>query len=315
MTITDDQGVWLTLRDVALDWNRAALFSGNVSVNALTAGEIVLERIPASEGGTTAEAGSVALPELPVSVKIGAVAAETIPLGASVLGTPLEGTLEASLSLAGGEGAGTLVLQRTDDGPDGKIALTASYANTGQQLSIDLDASEAAGGIAATLLGLPGNPSAALKIKGAGPLSDFAADVALITDGVDRLAGKVTLSGVEDGATAFGADLAGDLAPLFLPDYAEFFGNAVSLTTKGQRWPDGRLDLAELNLTAKALHLNGALLLAADGLPQRFHLTGQIAAPDGSAVLLPLTTEQPVKVDRAELTLGYDCLLYTSRCV
>ena len=142
LTIADDQGVWLTLRDVVLDWNRAALFSGNVSVNALTAGEIVLERVPASEGGTTAEAGSFALPELPVSVEIGSVAAEKITLGASVLGTPLEGTLEASLSLAGGEGAGTLVLQRTDDGPAGKIALTASYGNASQQLAIDLDASE-----------------------------------------------------------------------------------------------------------------------------------------------------------------------------
>ncbi len=306
LTIADDEGVWLTLRDVALDWNRSALFSGNVSVNALTAGEIVLERIPASEGGTTAEAGSFALPELPVSIEIGSVVAEKVTLGASVLGTPLEGTIEASLSLAGGEGVGKLLLQRTDDGPEGKIALTASYANIGQHLAIDLDASEAAGGIAATLLGLPGNPSVALKVKGAGPLSDFAADVALSTDGVDRLAGKVVLTGQTDGATAFGATLAGDLAPLFLPAYAEFFGNAVSLTTKGQRWPDGRLDLAELDVTAKALHLNGALALAADGLPQRFYLTGQIAAPDGSAVLLPLTTDQPVKVDRAELTLGFD---------
>jgi translocation and assembly module TamB len=306
MTIADADGVWLTLRDVALDWNRAALFSGNVSVNALTAGEIILDRMPVSEDAPAAEAGTFALPELPVSVEIGTIAAERIVLGASVLGTAIEGSIEASLSLAGGEGAGNLLLTRTDDGPEGQIALTASYANAGQRLSIDLDASEAAGGIASTLLGLPGDPSVALTIKGTGPLSDFAAAVALTTDDVDRLAGKVQLTGQADGATAFSADLAGDLAPLFLPAYAEFFGNAVTLTTKGQRWPDGRLDLAELDLNAKALHLNGALMLAADGLPQQFSLVGQIAAPDGSAVLLPLTTEQPVRVDRAELTLGYD---------
>lgn len=307
MTIADADGVWLTLRDVALDWNRTALFSGAVSVNALTAGEIVIDRMPVADDGAPApEAGTFALPELPVSVEIGTISAEKIVLGASILGTAIEGRIEASLSLAGGEGAGKLLLERTDDGPDGKIALTASYANAGQRLTIDLDASESAGGIAATLLGLPGTPSAALIIQGEGPLSDFAADVALTTDDVDRLAGKVQLTGQQDGATAFGADLAGDLAPLFLPAYAEFFGNAVTLSTKGQRWPDGRLDLAALDVTAKALHLSGALLLAADGLPQRFALTGQIAAPDGSAVLLPLTTELPVRVDRAELTLGYD---------
>ena len=306
MTIADADGVWLTLRDVALDWNRTALFSGAVSVNSLTAAEIVLERLPVSEDTTVAEAGTFALPELPVSVEIGSVAAEKITLGANILGTAIEGRIEATLSLVGGEGAGSLLLERTDDGPAGKIALTASYANAGQILAIDLDASEDAGGIAATLLGLPGVPSAALTVQGAGPLADFAADVALTTDGVDRLAGKVALTGQTDGATAFSADLAGDLAPLFLPEYAEFFGNAVTLSTKGQRWPDGRLDLAALDVTASALHLNGALTLAADGLPQRFALTGQIAAPDGAAVLLPLTTDLPVRVDRAELTLGYD---------
>lgn len=307
LTIADDQGVWLTLRDVVLDWNRTALFSGNFSVNRLTAAEIIIDRMPAADESAPApEAGTFALPELPVAVEIGTVAAEKITLGASILGAPLEGRIEASLSLAGGEGAGKLLLERTDDGPDGKIALTASYANAGQRLAIDLDASEAAGGIAATLLGLPGDPSAELIIKGEGPLSDFTADVALSTDDVDRLAGKVHLTGQEGGATGFEAHLAGDLAPLFLPAYAEFFGNAVSLSTKGQRWPDGRLDLSALDVTANALHLNGALMLAADGLPTKFNLTGQIASPDGSAVLLPLTTEQPVRVDRAELALGYD---------
>ncbi len=306
MTIADAEGVWLTLRDVTLDWNRSALFSGRVSVNALTAGEIVLDRIPVSDDAPTAEAGTFALPELPVSVEIGTVAAEKITLGETVLGTAIEGRIEASLTLAGGEGAGNLVLQRTDEGPAGKITLTASYANVGQMLRIDLDASEDAGGIAATLLGLPGTPSVSLTVQGDGPISDFAADVALATADVDRLAGKVRLTGQQDGATAFKADLAGDLAPLFLPEYAEFFGNAITLSTEGQRWPDGRLDLAELDVTAKALQLNGTLALAADGLPQQFNLVGQIASPDGAAVLLPLTTDLPVKVDRAELTLGYD---------
>lgn len=307
LTIADDTGVWLTLRDVTLDWSRSSLLSGAVVVNELTAGEIILERLPISEASTTApEAGTFALPELPVSVEIGEIAAKHIVLGPSVLGTGLEATLDASLSLSGGEGKGSLVLERTDAGPAGKVALTASYANATQQLSIDLAAEEAAGGIASVKLGLPGAPSVALKVQGAGPISDFAADVALTTDGVDRLAGKIALKGQSDGASGFSADLAGDLAPLFLPSYAEFFGNAVSLTTAGKRWPDGRLALDSLTVKAKALALQGSLTLASDGLPQKFNLTGKIAAPDGSPVLLPLTTDMPVKVNSADIALGYD---------
>ncbi|MES2433131.1 MAG: translocation/assembly module TamB domain-containing protein [Pseudomonadota bacterium] len=307
LTIADDAGVWLTLRDVSLDWSRSSLLSGAVVVNELTAGEIILDRLPTSETTTTApEAGTFALPELPVSVEIGQIAAKHIVLGPSVLGTGLEATLEASLSLSGGEGKGSLVLERTDAGPAGKVSLTASYTNATQQLSIDLAAEEAAGGIASVKLGLPGAPSVALSVKGAGPVSDFAADVALTTDGVDRLAGKIALTGQKDGATAFSTDLAGDLAPLFLPSYAEFFGNSVSLSTAGKRWPDGRLALDTLAVKAKALALQGSLTLAADGLPQKFNLTGKIAAPDGSPVLLPLTTELPVKVSSADIAVGYD---------
>ena len=307
LTIADDQGIWLTLRNVTLDWSRTDLFAGQVTVNQLTAAEIILDRLPNSDpAAPEPEAGSFALPDLPVSVQIDKVAADKIVLGAPVLGTMVEGRIEAALSLAGGEGRGNLVIERTDDGPAGKVALTASYANAGQMLSIDLQATEAAGGIAATVLGLPGVPSAALTVKGAGPITDFAADIALTTDDVDRLSGTVRLTGQMDGAIAFGADLAGDLAPLFLPDYAAFFGNAVALKTQGLRWPDGRLDLTDLEVSAKSLRLRGALTLAADGLPQAFSLTGQIADPSGAAVLLPLTTALPVKVARADIILGYD---------
>ncbi|MDB5666810.1 translocation/assembly module TamB domain-containing protein [Cypionkella sp.] len=307
LTIADDSGVWLTLRDVTLDWSRSSLLSGAVVVNELTAGEIVLDRLPETGSDTPApEAGTFTLPELPVSVEIGEIAAKHIVLGPSVLGTGLEATLQASLSLSDGEGKATLVLERTDAGPAGKVSLNASYINATQQLSIDLAAEEAAGGIASVKLGLPGAPAVALTVKGAGPVSDFAADVALTTDGVNRLAGKIALTGKDDGATAFSADLAGDLAPLFLPSYAEFFGNSVSLTTVGQRWPDGRLALDSLAVKAKALELQGSLALAADGLPQKFNLTGKVAAPDGGPVVLPLTTDLPVKVRSADIALSYD---------
>lgn len=306
LTIADDQGVWLTLQNVALDWSRSSLLQGAVEVEKLTADEIILDRLPISETGTSPEASSFSLPELPVSVNIGEISAKHIVLGSPVLGTPVEATLTAAMNLSGGEGKISLQLERTDDGPKGMLDLSASYANLTQRLTIDLRAEEGAGGIASIKLGLPGAPSVALTVVGEGPVTDFAADVALRTDGVDRLAGKVKLTGKEDGATRFAADLSGDLAPLFLPQYAEFFGNRVALVASGQRWPDGRLALDQMNLSASALQLQGALSLAADGLPRSFQLSGEIAAADGSPVVLPLTSDMPVKISRASIALGYD---------
>jgi translocation and assembly module TamB len=306
LTIADDQGIWLTLRDVSLDWSRSSLLKGAVVVNELTAKDIILDRLPATSASTTPEAGSFSLPELPVSIDIGKIAADHISLGPTVLGQAIEARLDASMQLADGEGNAKLLLERSDSGPAGKIDLSASYTNATQNLVVDLAAQEASGGIFSTKLGLPGAPSVSLTVKGAGPVTGFAADVALNTDGVDRLAGKITTAAAADGATGFTADLAGDLAPLFLPAYAEFFGDKVAIKVDGARWPDGRLALNQMQVAAKALQLQGQLSLGADGLPHGFALTGRIADPFGRPVLLPLTTAQEVRVDSADLSLKYD---------
>jgi translocation and assembly module TamB len=308
MTIADKDGVWLTLNGVVLDWNRAALFSGEVSVNALTAEEIIVARQPVADDSAlpSPEASGFSLPELPVSVDIGRIAADRIELGAPIMGTAIEGTFEASLSLFAGEGRANLTVERTDGGPDGSIALSASYSNVSQQLVLDLDATEAAGGIAATLLDLPGLPSASLTISGSGRVNDFTADIGLSTDGVDRLTGKVMLGSGEEGASQFSADLAGDLAPLFLPDYAKFFGSDVALSAAGTRDPNGRMQLSDLSVQTRALALKGNLVVAVDGMPEKFSLNAMLGLPDGTAVLLPLTTDQEVRVASANLDLSFD---------
>lgn len=55
LTIADADGVWLTLRGVVLDWNRAALLRGRVSVNELVADEILVPRLPGGGGEADAE--------------------------------------------------------------------------------------------------------------------------------------------------------------------------------------------------------------------------------------------------------------------
>ena len=308
MTFADADGVWLTLNGVVLDWNRSALFSGQLSVNALTANEIIVERPPVTDANTlpSPEASGFSLPELPVSVDIGRIAADRIFLGARVMGSEVEGTFEGSMSLAGGEGQANLTLDRTDAGPDGNVTLKTSYSNATRQLLIDLDATEAAGGIAASVLGLPGEPSASLSVKGNGPVDDFTADIALKTDNVDRLSGAVKLGGSEDGTATFDAVLAGDLAPLFVPEYAEFFGSDVSLKAKGARSADGSFQLPELSIQTRALALNGNLALAAGGMPEKFSLNVVLAAPDGQPVLLPLVSQTQTRLSRANIDLSFD---------
>ncbi|WP_103257398.1 translocation/assembly module TamB domain-containing protein [Tabrizicola aquatica] len=304
LTIADDAGIWLTLNDVTLDWSRSSLLSGALVVSELSAGEILVARVP--DTGDSAvpspEASGFRLPDLPVSVEIGRIAADRIVLDETVLGQPVEGSLEAAATLIDGEGTATLDLLRSN-GAEGEIRLDASFSNTSGQLSVDLRAKEAAGGLVVTALNIPDAPAAELELTGSGPLEDFAADLRLATDGEERLAGTITLTGAEDGAYRLWADVAGNLAPLLLPQYVDFFGNQVALKLDATRSALGSLRVDALDLQARSLVLEGQMNLAPDGLVESLDVTGTLASPDGAPVLLPLG-EVPTRLDRAEFRLA-----------
>ena len=297
MTIADDLGVWITLRDVSLDWSRSALLSGEVSVNSLTAAEIILDRMPDSGASSlpAAEAAPFALPDLPVSVRIDKIAAEKIVLGAGILGETVEGRVAATVSLVGGEGRVTFNLDRLDDGPAGFLTLDASYSNATSQLTLSLDAQEDEGGIAARLLSVPGAPSAGLTIEGSGPLDDFLAEVSLQTGGLQRLSGQVELRGQADGARNFAVDLKGDLAPVFWPEYRDFLGEALVLKAAGTSRADGRLELSEFALKAGALNAKGQLI----GMTERTSIAkeGDRILSRGEGESLEIAPNTPVSMN------------------
>ena len=308
LTIADTQGVWLTLKDVTLDWSRSALLSGEINITSLSAGEIDLDRLPQGQPNASVSAVAAApwsLPELPVSIQIKSIIAQRLVLGPSVLGQAVVARLSADLTLSGGEGTAHLDLQRLDAGPQGRVLLTAEYANATQVLDLSLEAAEGAGGVAVSLLNIPQSPAAELKIEGHGPLAQFDASVALATNGQSRLAGLLTLADDTQGNRAFTAKLAGDLTPLFLPKYAAFFGPKAALDLRGQRGADGALVVQSLSVKSQALQLDGSMTLDAKGQPRKLNLSGRIAQ-DVGVVTLPVASPTPVTLSGADLRLAYD---------
>jgi translocation and assembly module TamB len=304
LTIADDLGVWISLTDVDLDWLRSDLLRGRLTVNTLTAKEIHLFRMPPSTDAPKAEAGSFALPSLPVAINIGTVLADKVILDAPVLGQSLQARITASLSLNGGQGAGNLTIERIDAGPKGAVNLALTYDNATRNLGLDVDVSEGAGGILAQVLRIPDAPEIDFTAKGQGALSDFVAKIDLASNGVSRFTGDVKLVAQGADTTGFSANLTGDMAPLIVPKYRDFFGNRVGVLVTGTYGPAGQIDISQLDVSAKALTLTGTLALAADGLPQRFALQGDIRDPLGNAVLLPLAEE--TRIGSAKITAGFD---------
>ncbi|MBC7156122.1 MAG: translocation and assembly module protein TamB, partial [Rhodobacteraceae bacterium] len=316
MTIADEAGVWLTLTDAALDWNRAALLRGRLEVNELVAGTIAIARPPQPPEGFTpppAAAPGFALPDLPVAVNVRTLRAGRLELGAPVLGQAAVLRLDAAVTLDADTGLVRLDLERID-GREGTIALGAGIDRATGQARIDLTAREGAGGIVAGLTGIPGAPALALTFSGLGPPDDFNASLRLASDGQERLAGTMRLAGAPDGtpdgALAITADLGGDIAPLLLPEHAAFFGPDMTLRLDALRSADGALTVEAFEADAAAVTLSGSARIAADGLPERADLVAHLADPAGGAVLLPLPGT-PVRVGAADLRLTLDAGAWT----
>ncbi|WP_413720772.1 translocation/assembly module TamB domain-containing protein [Silicimonas sp. MF1-12-2] len=308
LTVKDDQGEWLILNDVVLDWSRLALFRGRLEVTELTAAEIMMPRLPVpSETAEppTPEASGFSLPELPVSVAIDSVAAERVDIGQPVFGIETVVSIGGALNLEGGEGSASLSLDKLDG--SGTIALGAGFSNQSRVLNVDLIVKEDEDGILAQLLDLPGRPSVEFEIKGEAPIDNYSADIRLSTDGAERLAGQVTTSipeGSEPGTLQTIAHVSGDIAPIFYPEYQPFFGPDVRVAASVLSFPDGRLHIEELDLSAASLRLGGIVRLGSDGLPSEIDLTGDIAQ-DGTPVLLPIPGPE-TRVNRVDLNVQFD---------
>ncbi len=306
LSVADAEGVWLRLSGVTLDWTRAALLRGRIEVDQLAADEIALLRPPLPAPRLSpemAQAQPFALPELPVSVRIGALEARTIVIGAPVLGEEMRLKLTGSLSLGGGAGEAQIVAERLD-GARGAFVLDAGFDNASRVLALDLTLDEGPGGIAATVLGLPDRPALVLSVAGEAPLDAYAADLRLATDGTERVTGRVTLTGDAGGGTQFDAQLEGDLTSLMAAEFRPFFGSRSALDMRGTRAADGALDIARLHLEAAQVTLEGALALDAAGWPQSLDLTGQIG--DGAAPVRLPVAGGPVTLRQASITARYD---------
>lgn len=309
LTLADADGVWLRLDDLTITWNRSALLSGRVEIDAMQVERIELIRLPASSASESelpaAEATPFVLPELPVSVDIKSVTATEIILTEDLLGEPVTARFDGALTLAGGAGTADISLVRTDT-KTGAFTVDAAYNNVSRQLSVFLLAEEGADGIAARMLGIPDRPALKLEVAGDAPLDGFEAAVALATDGTDRVTGTVGLT-TPEGTTdqIFNVELSGDVRPLLEQQFHQFFGSVSVLRLSGTQRGAGGLRLDALTIAADQLVLRGRAAFDAQGWPEELHLRGRLGSGRGEPVQLPLSGA-PVLVGGMALNVDYD---------
>ncbi|MBM3611831.1 MAG: hypothetical protein FJX19_02505, partial [Alphaproteobacteria bacterium] len=266
ITIADAEGVWLTLGGVEIDWSRSALLRRSLEISHLRADRIEVHRRPLPDRGRlpAPEASApFALPELPLAIAIDEVTARALVLGPEVLGERIEGQFSARARLKGGEGQADLVLSRVD-GREGLLQGAVSFDNATQLLTLDLALREGPGGIVTTLAGVPERPAIELALQGAGPVSDFAADLSLSSGGAARLTGGFGIgTEAETGARILTLAVAGDPTPLIPPEQRAFFGPETEISLSARLPAAGGIGLDHLRIAARQLSVAGALEVAA----------------------------------------------------
>ncbi|MEM7694707.1 MAG: translocation/assembly module TamB domain-containing protein [Pseudomonadota bacterium] len=286
ITIADRQGVWLTIEGAELVWSRFALLRGRLDIDRLRADKIDIARAPLpAENTEPLEGGSeFALPELPVAVEIDELAVPRVDIAANVIGPAASLGVEGRARLSDGSLDAALGIERLDR--PGNFAIEASFENESRQLAINVSVEEPADGVIANALQVEGRPPLAFTIAGEGPLGDFTAEIGLVADGAQLLAGTVALDSTADGLTVAG-DINGNLAPLVADLYDPFVDGGTTVKFQALRRNDGALDISEGRLLSGVAALDFSVALGADGVPTRLSVNGDLGRADGNPLALP----------------------------
>ena len=287
VTASDPQGVFLTAKDLALDWSPLALVRKRVTVEALTAGQIVLERLPQSApADPNAEPGaSSGLPN--ITADIGKIAVGEFVLGEAIAGT--RARLSANARLVLDKDPAKLEvgasIQRLDK--PGQIEASLAFAPADNRLDVTVKASEPAGGLVATLLKLPGAPPVDLTVAGSGALSNFMANGALVVGGEPAANLTARVNDVADGRR-IAASLS-VAAERFAPEaYAAYVRGGANLDVALTLRNDGVIAIDQGQLASDSVSVTAAGLLDRTGAGNALDLA--VTAPGGGSVPLRFGT-------------------------
>jgi len=290
ITISDAEGVWLRVNNASLNWNQAALFTGRLDVRSLRAESIdyIRNAIPV-EGAVDLpppEAGSFEIPEFPVAIQLGELAVPSVTFGEGVFGLASEISLAGSMALEGGNLDAVLDIERLD-GPGGTLDLDVSYRRETNSIDLGLSLVEPPNGVIANLLNIEGRPAMTLTLDGEGPVADLTAQMRLLANDREALAGTAIISQQADGL-AIDADLGGPLSTLMAEPYRPFFGADTRLSANALIRDAGGLEISALSLSGGQLGLSASASTSADNFLTRLDLTANVADPAGGLVTLPV---------------------------
>ncbi|MCB8839641.1 translocation/assembly module TamB domain-containing protein [Aurantimonas sp. VKM B-3413] len=277
VTVSDPQGVFLTASNLAMDWSPLSLVRSNVNIDNLTAGQIVLDRLPV--GQPQSSGGGSSLPSL--TANIDNLSIDEFILGEAIAGTRARLSAKASLKLAADPTALSLNANINRLDQPGQIALDLAYAPDENQLKVDIKASEPRGGLVATLLNIPDRPAIDLTVNGSGPLSNFMANGALTVGGEQAASLTARVDAVDSGRRV-SASLSVAAARFAPAEYQRYLAGGANLDAQILVAGDGTYRIEQGSLTSDAVSVTASGTLDPNGSANDFSV--KLTSRDGSPI-------------------------------
>ncbi len=288
VTVSGTDGPFIVVEEVSAKLRPVGLLSGTIAIKDLSAGRVVLNRIP--EAGENGDGGGTAV--LPFSLERFAVnrldVSEAVAGQAAVL--KLSGHASAGI---GGAIALTLDAERID-GRVGLFEVALSRTGAGIGFSMDLTAREAENGLLAALMGQAGGPAYGLRAV-AGPDGDaMRGSVTLSSSQSAEFNGAFTLT-PENGATRIAARGEGRLAELVPPSFADVLSGAIEIAIDADWAGAGEGASPRLSIregTMRTAAINGRIEGRLTENLADLTIALDLADPKGNPIRLPIPAVQ-----------------------
>lgn len=300
IALSDREGPWLEVRNVAFSWRPFALLAGRLHVESLTVAAVDIVRAPTPAEKKAKSGGAPSIPVIGLALARFEIA--QINIAESVVGEPLQLHAQADAHLVDPvAGLSANLTVRRLDGHGGGGTAHLAYRPDTNALDIKIAASAPADGLVSRLMDL-GGASLDFALDGTGPLAAWRASWSLAASGTPFAAGNATIDEDEAGHR-IEADFEGYLTPLAPRTAAPLLTGKTAGAFEG-RWSEGRLDIVHAALTTEVLDLR-----AVGGIDTASNdAFGDIVARVGRADAEPLTfaTEdgEPLTLESAEFKLS-----------
>jgi translocation and assembly module TamB len=293
VAVSDPAGKMVTVDWAHLAWSPSALLRRTLRIDAVEAGTVTVDRLPA--GGTEPEpqpsSTGFSLPRLPVDIRLDRLNVERIAVGPAVAG------LAATLSVAGdaqlgdpSQGLAANLAVRRLDGTAGDITAKLAFIPSTEQLDVAVSVQEPPGGVIAGMAQFPGQPPVDLKLNGTGTLRDWRATLAGKVGDLGSVEGQVRIEPGE-GRRRLTADLSADAARLLpaalAPTIAPLLQGRTTLKAEAEIADAGPITIRQLDATAAAANISVTGSVNPSGNQVDLAYTMQAGAAAGFATLLP----------------------------